>query len=136
MALLPITSTIAAPLAILMFVLTLLVSLRRIQLGKEDGDIAKFVFGHGDDEAFRCRIRAFGNFIEYVPMALLVLAFIELQGAPSVLVWWLGGLFAVGRLLHAIGMLFSPRFPLPRAVGMLPTYAVLLVSAGWLIFNT
>jgi uncharacterized membrane protein YecN with MAPEG domain len=133
---LPITSTIAAPLAILMFVLTVLVSLRRIQLGKEAGNIAKFVFGHGSDETLRHRIRAFGNFIEYVPMALLMLAFIEIQGASAILVWWLGGFFAAGRILHAIGMLYTPRFPLPRAIGMLPSYAVLLVSAGWLIFNT
>ncbi|MBV1915645.1 MAG: MAPEG family protein [Pseudomonadales bacterium] len=132
---LPVTSMVAALLACLMFVLTVLISIRRVELGKQSGDIAKFVFGHGDDETLRRRVRAFGNFIEYTPVALLLLALIEFQGAGYLLLWWLGAAFVIGRLLHALGMLFCPRFPLPRAIGMFATYATLLIPAGWMLTN-
>lgn len=130
---LEITSYIAAFLAIIMFVLTMMVSMQRVNLGKQAGDIAKFVFGDGDDEIMRRRIRAFGNFIEYVPTCLIMIALIEMQGASDTLVWCVGGAFVVGRLLHATGMLTNPRKPLLRIVGMFATYAALLVPAGWLL---
>ena len=132
---LPVTSMVAAVLACLMFVLTALVSMRRVELGKQSGDIAKFVFGHGEDEKLRRRIRAFGNFIEYTPIALILFALTEYQGAAYSLMLWLGGAFVIGRLLHALGMLLSPRFPLPRVIGMFATYAALLVPAGWMLTN-
>ena len=132
---LPITSTIAATLAMLMFILTLLISMRRVSLGKAEGDIAKYPIDDGDDENLKRRIGAFTNFIEYVPVALIMLALIELQGATSTLVWWLGCTFIIGRILHAIGMLTNPHFALPRIVGMFATYAVLLIPAGWLVLN-
>ena len=132
---LPVTSMVAAVLACLMFILTALVSIRRVELGKQSGDIAQFVFGHGDDETLRRRIRAFGNFIEYTPAVLILFALSEFQGAGYSLMWWLGAAFVIGRILHALGMLFSPRFPLPRAIGMFATYAALLIPAGWMLIN-
>lgn len=132
MEILEITSKIAALLAVHMFVLTMLVSMRRVSLGKSEGDIAKYPYEDGGDEKLKRRIRAFGNFIEYVPMCLIMLALIEFHGANGNLVWGLGVCFILGRIAHSIGMLFSPHFPLPRIIGMFSTYAVLLVSAAWL----
>ncbi len=123
----PITASVAAILAVIMFILTLLVSLRRVELGKKAGDIAAFVFGEGDDETLRRRTRAFGNFIEYVPVCLLLLLLTEAKGASDSLVWSLGGVFIFGRVLHAFGMLYCPRIPLPRGIGMFATYATLLI---------
>lgn len=102
---------------------------------KQRGDAGKYPIHDGDDENLKRRIGAFTNFIEYVPVALLLLALIELQGATSVLIWGLGVAFVIGRILHAIGMLSNPHFPLPRIIGMLATYAVLLIPAGWLILH-
>ena len=133
MTYLPITSTIAALLAIMMFMLTLAVSLRRASLGKAAGDLTKHVFGDGGDETLMRRNRAFGNFIEYVPACLIMLTMIELSGASSTLIWPLGGTFVVGRILHALGMLINPYFPPPRGLGMLSTYATLLIPAIWLL---
>ena len=132
---LPITSLVAASLGVVMFYLTMIVSMRRVQLGKEAGDIAAFVFGDGDDETLRRRIRAFGNFVEYTPFGLIMLALIEIQGAPFLLVLTLGVAFALGRILHAFGMLFNPRVPLPRIIGMFATYAVILFPAAWLVLH-
>ncbi|TVZ41121.1 hypothetical protein P886_0460 [Alteromonadaceae bacterium 2753L.S.0a.02] len=133
---LPVTSFMAASLGILMFLLTWLVSMRRAVLGKQAGDIGKFVFGDGDDETLRRRIRAFGNFVEYSPYALVMVALIELQHAPNSLLWSLAAAFVIGRIVHAIAMLYNPRFPLPRALAMFTTYGCLLIPGAWMLLNT
>ncbi len=130
---LPVTSTLAAALALLMFPLTLRVSLRRVVVGKAMGGANKAVFGDQGDDGLRNRVRAFGNFTEYAPMCLVLLALMELQGASSALLWWIGGLFVAGRYIHAFAMSVNPHFPLPRGIAMLTTYAALIVPAGWLL---
>ena len=108
--------------------------MQRAALGKEKGDITAFVFGDGNDDVLRRRIRAFGNFIEYVPMCLLMLALIEFASASRTLLWSIGGLLLAGRILHAIGMLYADS-PAPRGIAMFMTYATLLVPAGWLLLT-
>lgn len=133
MEILNVTSKIAAVLAVQMLFLTLMVSQRRVALGKQEGDVAKYPYQDGNDETLRRRIRAFGNFAEYVPMGLIMLSLMELAGAKPWALWALGSSFIVGRVLHSFGMLYNPRFPLPRAIGMFATYALLAASAVWLI---
>ena len=127
MVMLPITSIIAACLAIIMFPLTLQVSMRRKAIGN-------VVFGDAGDEVLRRRVRAFGNFTEYVPTCLVMLALAEIQGGPSALLWAIGGLLLMGRIIHALGMLYA-RSPVPRAIAMFMTYAAFLVPAVWLLIN-
>lgn len=134
MADLPITSMIAALLAVIMFILTIMVSISRINLGKAEGDTAKYPIHDGNNENLKRRIGAFSNFTEYAPMCLIMITLIEINGASSTLIWSLGGAFVAGRVLHAIGMLNNPHFPLPRIIAMFATYAALLVPAVWLVF--
>ncbi len=131
MTALPITSTIAVLVAMLMIPLTMQVSLRRAALGKAMGNLAGVAFGDGDDALLRRRIRAFGNFVEYAPMCLLMLALLEFAGAGSTWVWAVGGLFVSGRIVHALAMLYASG-PAGRAAGMMMTYAALTVPAAWL----
>ena len=84
-----------------MFPLTLQVSLRRAALGKAQGDLTAVTFGDGSDEVLRRRTRAFGNFIEYVPLCLVTLTLTELAGASPTLLWSIGGLLVVGLILLA-----------------------------------
>lgn len=129
---LPITATIAACLALIMFPLTLQVSMRRAALGKAMGKLNGVAFGDGDDDVLRRRIRAFGNFTEYAPMCLLMLALTENAGASPTFIWTIGGLLLFGRALHALGMLYT-NSPVPRAIAMFMTYAAFLVPAFWLL---
>ena len=124
---LPVTSIVAATLAIVMFPLALQISMRRLALGG-------VVFGDADDDALRRRIRAFGNFVEYVPICLVLLVLMEAQGAPSLWLWIAGVLLLAGRFLHALGMLFA-NSPAPRGVAMMMTYGAFLVPAAWLLLN-
>ncbi|UGA45668.1 MAPEG family protein [Bradyrhizobium quebecense] len=105
--------------------LSLPVSLRRAKVGQ--------MVGGGADETPRRRIRAQGNFIEYVALGIISLGLVEAHAVPAWIVVAIGATLASGRLLHAIGMLGGSA-PV-RGFGMLLTYAALLVAAGWLIMD-
>ena len=132
---LPITGFYAALLALLALPLTVQVSARRALIGVKAGVIHKAVFGDADDPMLRNAIRAFGNFMEYVPLALIVFGLAELRGASAELLWWLGGIFVAGRIVHAASMSFIPKQPAPRGLAMFATYAMLGVSAVCILLS-
>lgn len=96
-ALLPVTLTTAALCAGLQLVLTALVIARRAQSGISLLD--------GGDTALTRRMRAHGNLTETAPLALLLIALLELAAAPRSLLLGLAGLLVLGRLLHASGLI-------------------------------
>ncbi len=55
---------------------------------------------HGEDESLLRLVRAHGNFIEYVPLALLALAGAEMAGTASWLVAACGAVLLLARLIH------------------------------------
>ncbi len=116
---LPITSLLAALFAIMLVALSFPISLRRIKLRAD--------IGHADDPVLHRRIRAQGNFVEYAPMAVVVVGLMEAAQVGAPLVWSLAGAFALGRVLHAYGML-SGVLP-PRSAGMILTYLSFLAGA-------
>lgn len=130
---LPVTSYVAGALALIMVPLSMQVSLRRAAVGKRSGDLAAAVFGDAGDERLRNAIRAFGNFIEYAPMVLLLLALAELRGAPQDILAWTGGAFVAARLVHAVAMTRYPYKPAPRGAAMLVTHGATLLAGLWLL---
>jgi uncharacterized membrane protein YecN with MAPEG domain len=126
MAMLPITSLFAATFAAALVALSFPISLRRLKVGDMVGD--------STDEELRRRIRAQGNFIEYVPLGVVTLGLVEAQGAAVWIVVMIGALLVIGRALHAAGM-FSASGPL-RGFGMIFTYLALLIAAGVLLVDT
>jgi uncharacterized protein len=123
---LEITSLFAGFLTLMMVPLSLQVSLRRAGL--------KAVFGDADDETLRRRVRAHGNFVEYVPGGLIALALVEWNAAPPLFVWTLGTALIVARMLHSYGMLYTST-PTFRAAGMLLQHAMFLAAGGWLVWT-
>ena len=99
MTFLPVTSLFVADFAVALVALSILVTLRRVKVGVLVGD--------GSDESLRQRVRAQGNFIEYVPLSIIALGLVEAHAAPAWMVLAIGGVLAFGRLLHAIGMLHT-----------------------------
>jgi uncharacterized protein len=118
------TSLVAGLFALLIVLLSVQVSLRRAK--------SNTVFGDAGDETLRRRIRAHGNFIEYAPLGVVVLGFVEYRGAAKWLVYSLAAGFVLSRVLHAVGMLFTTT-PFVRAVAMLINHASFLVGGAWLI---
>lgn len=91
--------------------------------------------GDNGNTALQRAIRVQGNFTEYVPIALLgLLAMASLSAS----VYWLHGIgiaLTLGRILHALGLGKSSGVSFGRLVGMILTWAVLLIQAGYLLYT-
>ncbi|MCA1766627.1 MAG: MAPEG family protein [Idiomarina sp.] len=87
--------------------------------------------GTGEADELNIAVRIHGNFIEYVPLALILFATMEVQNAPVGLLHGLGIALVIARLCHAVGLTRSAGVSLPRTIGVLTTFAVLLLSAGY-----
>jgi uncharacterized protein len=116
-------------LAILQCVLTALVIARRLK--------AKVSLLDGGDMPLTNRMRAHGNFTETVPIAIIMMAFLEMRGIPSVWLWLIGTTLTFGRLLHAFGLM-TRKPSWGRLVGMGLTIAVISiqgVACVWMFFS-
>lgn len=111
--------------AALLAVLFVVLSARVIQLRTEH----KISLGVGGNAELERRTRVQANFAEYVPLALLLLALAELQGASDTLLHALCLLLLLSRLAHAWGMSRTPDDFKFRVFGVLGTLGVLLLSA-------
>lgn len=60
--------------------------------------------GDGGNEQLQLAIRTHANAVEYIPITLLLLLMLELNGAPTILIHVLGGTLLVGRILHSMGL--------------------------------
>lgn len=125
MGALPVTSFFAGVLSFLGVYLSVQVILMRRQ--------KRVSHGSGGDKELERSMRAFGNFIEYTPFTLLLMALCESNGAASWVLIALGVLLAAGRLLHAYAIPRS-NFKL-RFWAMSLTFAVILSLAILLIFQ-
>lgn len=99
----------------------------------------KIGLGSGGHDDLERAIRAQGNFAEYVPFGILLLACLELNGAP----WWLvaipGIALIAGRLIHAKGINTPPPDFSQRVLGMKLTFGTLITLAilnlGWTLYE-
>jgi len=89
----------------------------------------KIVFGDGGNEDMQRALRVQANFIEYVPLALIIILVLELQGARNVLLYGLGTALFFGRALHAYGLSRTSESSPGRLVGTLLTWVVYFVGA-------
>lgn len=91
----------------------------------------KIGLGDGGNPVMRQRMRAQANFVEYVPLALILILLVEKESiGPRWLAAALGATLVVARLWHAQGLL-SNEGPSPgRFVGTNLTGLVLLVGAA------
>ena len=99
----------------------------------------KVGLGSGGHEDLERAIRAQGNFAEYVPFGLILIACLELNGAP----WWLvavpGGALIIGRAIHAKGINIPPPDFSKRVLGMKFTFytlmALMILNLGWTLYQ-
>lgn len=86
--------------------------------------------GTGGDAVLTRKVRVHANFAEYVPLALLMLALLELAGIRAALLWTFGIALLLGRVLHAVGLGGSAGYSFGRFSGALLTFVTLLVMAA------
>jgi len=97
---------------------------------------SKISLGDGGDNELRNRIRAHGNFIENVPIALLLLLMNDLTGTSETILKIMGSILLASRLVHYV-MIVSRRFPIfLRPLSMLGTLGTILVSALLLLTHS
>ena len=125
----PTVSTIYAAILGLMFVpFTFYVGIYRVK--------NNILLLDGGDEEMARRIRAQGNFIETVPIALVLLVLMELSGASAIWLHSLGSALVIARLTHFMTIATNPGNTVPRALGMVGTLSVYLVAAIWLLAHS
>lgn len=116
------TSFYAGLLAFVFVVLSFRIILmrRKFQVG----------IGHGEQKELHRAIRVHGNFAEYVPLALFLMLLLELNQTESWLMHVLGLSLLVGRMFHAMGLGKSAGTSMPRFIGGVLTYSMMLVAAA------
>ena len=124
--LLMITALYASILGLLWFVLTFWVILGRWKYRVSLGD--------GQERDLNRRIRAHANFVETVPLALILLWCVESHAFHEPLCHVFGVGLCASRILHAAGMLFPRRTTnILRQIGMGTTMTVMTCAALWLL---
>ena len=108
-------------LALLFLYLSARVVFRRYGAGVSIGD--------GNDKDLQKRIRVQANFAEYTPIALILLAVAGLQGAPLMVLHFLGLTLLLGRCIHAIGLSRTPQLISARRAGMYSTVGMIVITA-------
>lgn len=123
----PITSLYAGLLGILLLVLSVQVVQARVKHEVSMGD--------GGVGALLVAQRRQGNFVEYVPYAVILLALLEASGASAGMLHTLGATLVVARILHPIGLATEFAMRAPRFVGTTATMLVLAWLSGALIYS-
>lgn len=116
--LLPITGLYAALLGLLVVLLLLRIVAKRWK--------HRIGVGDGGEKSLLLAIRAHGNAIETIPIALILLAALELNKGSVMTLHIFGATLLVGRLLHALGLSRSPKVSFGRFVGTVLTITVII----------
>ncbi|MBK67818.1 MAG: glutathione S-transferase [Rickettsiales bacterium] len=123
-----ITTFYASLLALLIFPMVILIIKRRLSskiglgMGRHDG--------LRDEQQLLKAVRIHGNYIEFVPIMLLLFALIEMIGADPYLMHGLGILLLAARISHGLGLYDSAMRTAKRTFGVLATLLCLAITIG------
>ena len=113
----PVTAIYAAFFTV--FIMALAFRVVSMRFGKRVG------LGAGGHADLRRAIRVHGNAVEVVPVILLLMLLLELNGAPAALLHGAGGVTVVARLLHAHGLARRTGHSFGRFYGTLASWIVM-----------
>lgn len=116
-----ITMLYAGLCTLLVLFLAMRVITRRLQ--------SKIGIGDGGDHDMQRRVRTHANSVEYLPLALLLLGGMELNGYPNAVIHGFGATLLVSRLLHAWGLSRLSGASPGRFVGTLLTLLLMVAMA-------
>ncbi len=123
----PITSLYAALLALLVVALSFNVVRMRGKTGVS--------LGHGEHPGMLVAMRAHANAVEYLPIALILMACYELEHGWLVLLHLIGILLVLGRVAHAVGLARSAGTSAGRAAGYVLTILAILIATVALLIR-
>ena len=116
-----ITALYAIVFAVLMIVLSTHVTMLRASLGVSIND--------GGNKELALRMRRHGNFVENVPMIVLLMLLAELLGSGALWLHAAGLLLLLGRVMHVVGLQQDNAKTLLRILGGMLTKLAALVAA-------
>lgn len=82
-----------------------------------------------DEGILQRKVRAHGNFAEYVPLGLLFIVALELMDSQTWLVWLLGGTLTLARIIYSYGVITTYGPSIGRAIGFFGTWFVYIVGS-------
>ena len=89
------------------------------------------LFGEPSNMELAQRVRAHQNFLEYVPIAVIVMGAIELNGGSSMFLYVCGDLLVIARIAHAIGLRHDDMAHKGRFIGAAGTALITLALSGY-----
>ena len=92
-------------------------------------------FGDKGDVSVVRVVRAQANFAEYVPLALLMMGFLEASRYSIYVLHLLGVTLLVARLLHGFALSFGYPSRFGRVAGTALTFVVLLIEAALCVYQ-
>lgn len=125
---LPITALYAGLLAIL----ALYLSFRAGSFRGKTGD--SILYGQPVNMQLAERVRVHQNFLEYVPILLILMGVIELNGGSALFLHGTGILLIVSRIAHAIGLKHDTMAHPGRLIGAGGTALLTLAAALYAIW--
>ena len=90
---------------------------------------------HGEDMALAEKIRKHANFTEVVPLALILMAIVELNGASSTWIHSIGGLLLISRMVHPFGIQHDNPSNLLRGLGSGGTTLAMLIAIVFIVWT-
>jgi uncharacterized membrane protein YecN with MAPEG domain len=89
--------------------------------------------GDGGDRELLLAMRRHSNFVEYVPLALILIGLLELNHVRPTALHTLGAALVIARVSHAVGMKPDKMQVPGRFIGASLTALVIVVASVWAI---
>lgn len=121
----PITLTYASIFAIFALVLSFRAGSFRGKSG------VSVLYGEPMNMELAERVRAHQNFLEYVPMFIIIMGAVEASGGSSLFLYIVGDLLIIARIAHAVGLKHDNMGHIGRLIGAGGTALLTLVIAGY-----
>jgi uncharacterized protein len=110
--------------AVLLATLFIFLSARVIRTRRQE----KVAIGDGNSPRLQRAIRVHANFSEYVPLALILVTFAEIQKFPPLIIHALCLMLITGRMSHAYGVSQQKEDFRFRVAGMALTFMTISIS--------
>ncbi|HKJ16969.1 MAG TPA: MAPEG family protein [Xanthomonadales bacterium] len=120
-----VTILYAGLLGIISLVLSFLVGNIRGKAGVSIGD--------GGNKDLLLAMRRQANFVEYVPLALILIGFLEMNGVSGTVIHTMGAVLVISRIAHAQGLRADNMQGIGRLIGAAGTALLTLVASVWCI---
>ena len=92
------------------------------------------LYGEPQNMELAERVRVHQNFLEYVPIVLILMGLTELNGGSATFLYIVGALLVISRIAHAIGLKHDNMAHGGRFIGAAGTALISLVVAGYTLW--